>query len=190
MKKYQKIIIAIALALLFSKPVLATSLDELYRDIIKSENRGYLPLFVKNRTIPDILIEEEVLKKIPETKSEDLKNALPAINLTNDRAKQEWMRKLYTEKWHHVILSVQENRVTPMDLEEINKRVSLNDPKAVEILAWMNAKGVGVKTNLLKAFRLYQKAETLNIPHASDNAKQVYKVMTPDQRAQLKNTLE
>lgn len=44
----------------------ATSLDELYRDIVRSDNQGYLPMFVKNRSIPDVLIEEEILRQIPE----------------------------------------------------------------------------------------------------------------------------
>lgn len=190
MKKYQKIIIALSLVLACPQPVSATSLDELYRDIVKSENRGYLPLFVKNRTIPDILIEEEVFKKIPESASEPLKSNLPQIKLSNNRAEKELRQKLYTEKWHQVLRAVQENRVTPVDLDEINKRVALNDPKAVEVFAWMNAKGVGVQTNLLEAFRLYQKAQTLNVPAAADNVRKVYKAMTPDQRARLKSKIE
>lgn len=190
MKTYHKIIIIFSLFLAFPRTARATSLDELYRDIVKSENRGYLPLFVKNRTIPDILIEEEVFKKIPQETPEQLKNNFPQINLSNNRAEKELLQKLYTEKWHQVLLAVQENRVSPLDLDEINKRVAHNDPKAVEVLAWMNAKGIGVETNLLEAFRLYQKAETLNIPSAADNARQVYKAMSPDQRAQLKSKSE
>lgn len=51
----------IILSLIFSVPeVSANSLDELYRDLIKSDNEGYLPLFVKNRKVPDILTDDKI----------------------------------------------------------------------------------------------------------------------------------
>ena len=50
------------LAFLFVKPAHSTSLDEIYRDLVKSDNEGYLPLYVKNRKIPDVLIEDTVFK--------------------------------------------------------------------------------------------------------------------------------
>ncbi len=190
MKKYKQIIIALLVLCSCPGTALSASLDELYRDIIRSENKGYLPLFVKNREIPDILVEKEGLKNIPATPQEDTSSATNTqpIKLTNDRAYKDMLSKLYNEKWHQVLLAVQENRVTPMDLDEIRKRVSLNDPKAVEVYAWMHAKGVGVKNNLPEAFLLYQKAQSLNVPKAKDNALQVYRAMTPDQRAQIKNS--
>ena len=52
-----KQIVFIILSLMFAAPESsANSLDELYRDIIRSDNQGYLPMFVKNRDIPDILV--------------------------------------------------------------------------------------------------------------------------------------
>ena len=61
MKKYKQIIIALLVLCSCPGTALSASLDELYRDIIRSENKGYLPLFVKNREIPDILVEKEGL---------------------------------------------------------------------------------------------------------------------------------
>ena len=43
--------------------VQATSLDDLYRDVIRSNNSGYLPLFVKNRHIPSGMPDDETMKK-------------------------------------------------------------------------------------------------------------------------------
>ena len=73
------------------------------------------------------------------------------------------------------------------DLEEINQRVKLNDAKAVEVLAWMYTKGVGVKQNLVEAFKLYKKAESLQVSSAAQNASLVFKAMTVDEKAKIKD---
>ena len=54
-----KQIVFIILTLIFAQPAFsANSLDELYRDLIRADNEGYLPLFVKNRKVPDILSDD------------------------------------------------------------------------------------------------------------------------------------
>ena len=81
MKKYNRIILSFCIFLLCPGLASATSLDELYRDIVRSDNQGYLPMFVKNRSIPDVLIEEEILRQIPENQeSQPKKNALRLSN--------------------------------------------------------------------------------------------------------------
>ena len=51
----------------FAQKSFATSLDELYRDVIRSENSGYLPMFVKNRKVPMVTLEEiNALTPMPE----------------------------------------------------------------------------------------------------------------------------
>ncbi len=183
MKRYQQIIPAFLFALLSACPTEAGSLDELYRDIVRSENQGYLPMFVKNRSIPDILPDESTLGQIKGKAVAPLKEPVPApVNLTNDRLAREAARKAAVLQWENTLKAVAENRVTPVELEEINYRALQNDPRAVEVLAWMNARGVGVKTDLIQAFHLYQKAAALNVPNAAENAAQVYKVMKPEQR--------
>ena len=87
----------------------------------------------------------------------------------------------------HKLCSIQENNVSPVDLEEIITQSEKNNPKAIEIYAWMNTKGIGVKQNLLKAFELYQKAAKLGVANAENNAAQIYRVLTSDERAQLLN---
>lgn len=163
----------------------ATSLDDLYRDIIRSDNQGYLPLFVKNRTIPHLDVSSSLDNTPPPSSSTSPKQ--PIVNLTNDRRQKEEQLKTQQQRWENAIKAVQQSNVTPLDLEEINNRVKLNDSKAIEILAWMYTKGVGVKQDLITAFKLYRKAESLKVPSAGRNATLIYKAMSPEQRAILKN---
>lgn len=190
MKKYNNFILALIFAVFLPSLVQATSLDELYRDVVKSDNEGYLPMFVKNRRVPDVFSEEDVLKKLPEQKVEQenttIKEAKP-INLINERKIREEEKKKALLKWQNTIEAVQQNRVTPVELEEINNHIEKNDPRAIEIFAWMNARGVGVPVNLADAFHLYQRAATLNVPKAAENAALVYKAMTKQQRESLTN---
>lgn len=182
--KTKKSFIFTLLSLMFlSNPVQAAGLDEIYRDIVRSDNRGYLPMFVKNRNTPDFLLEDEIMKKVEvkETKAEDIK----AVNLENERKKREAALLAEKQKWQETLTAVRTNRVTPVELEEIQKRVDKNQADAVEIYAWMNARGVGIQPDLVKAFNLYQKAASLNVPNATKNAAQVYKIMTPVQRESL-----
>lgn len=184
MKKYQQIIPAFLLSLLTAIPAAAGSLDDLYRDIVRSENQGYLPMFVKNRSIPDILPDENQLNLSKEN-APSARQLPDSVNLTNDRLAQEEARKAAQMQWDNTLKAVAENRVTPLELEEINYRVTQNDPKAVEVLAWMNARGVGVKTDLIQAFRLYQRAAELNVANAAENAAQVFKTIPVEQRRLL-----
>ena len=71
MKKIKTLVFTFLLLFFSANLVQAMSLDEIYRDVVRSDNRGYLPMFVKNRTAPDFLDEEVVLKDVPEPKPEN-----------------------------------------------------------------------------------------------------------------------
>ncbi len=167
----------------------ASSLDELYRDIIRSDNQGYLPLFVKNRTVPgDILINEESISSLKHLEPATLKNNHPPVNLSNTYGKDSVLAKAKQQQWLKTIAAVKSNQVTPLELNDITSRVEANDPKATEILAWMYTKGVGVNANFITAFNLYKKAALLNVANAEKNALIIYKSMNEEQRRQLKNS--
>ena len=184
---YKIFILFVLFAITYSNKANASSLDELYRDIIRSDNQGYLPMFVKNRDIPDILVEEEILKRIPDETPDKIKNPeQKPLNLSNDRPDLNALRKTLQLKWDNTLKAVAENRVTPIELQEIEYRVQQNDPKAVEVMAWMYTKGVGVSSDYIKAFRLYRKAADLEVPQAKENATLVYKAMNEEQRRSLK----
>ena len=175
-----------ALGLIFPSSSHAMSLDEIYRDVIRSNNSGYLPIYVKNRNAPQFLLDEEKLKdaqEVPPVINEPKKNMI--IDFEDYRLQREQEEKAKTQRWLKAIEAVKKNNVTPLDLKEIESKEELDDPTATEILAFMYARGIGVKMDLIKAFKLYRKAERLNIPNAKENAIKVYKVMTPDQRAKL-----
>lgn len=140
-------------------------------------------MFVKNRSIPDVLIEEEILRQIPENQESQPKKNIPhPIYISNDRDTQKAARLAAIQRWENALKAVEENRVTPLELEIINDYAAKNDPKAVEVLAWMNARGIGIKPNLVEAFNLYQKAAALKVPLAAENALLVYKSMNAEQR--------
>ena len=175
-----------ALGLIFPSSSHAMSLDEIYRDVIRSNNSGYLPIYVKNRNAPQFLLDEEKLKdaqEVPPVINEPQKNMI--IDFEDYRLQREQEEKAKTQRWLKAIEAVKKNNVTPLDLKEIESKEELDDPTATGILAFMYARGIGVKMDLIKAFKLYRKAERLNIPNAKENAIKVYKVMTPDQRAKL-----
>ncbi len=187
MKTKKTLFFVIFASLLYVLPAQATSLDEIYRDLVRSDNSGYLPMFVKNRNAPDFVLDEESSKKITppeETKPLDIK----AVSLESQRAKREAELKAAQEKWQNTLKAIKNNQITPVDLEELQKHVNNNEADAVEIYAWMNARGIGIKQDLIKAFYLYQKASSLNIPGANNNAAQVYKAMTREQRNSLNPT--
>ena len=174
------------ICLLFSfSQASARSLDELYRDLIKSDNEGYLPMFVKNRKAPDILTDKQISDSDVAQPTEAVVNEPSEVNFVDQRKLKEEADKAALQKWENTLKAIQQNNVSPVDLEEIIIQSNKNNPKAIEIYAWMNTKGVGIKQNLLKAFELYQKAAKLGVTNAENNAAQIYKVLTADQRAQL-----
>lgn len=183
MNKYLKLIFA-ALIIFHSNLAAATSLDEIYRDIVRDDNKGYLPIFVKNRNQPELLFEDDLVK--PQN-TPTLINAQQnqAVQLVDERKIREEQRLAALKRWNDAVTAVKENRVTPVELEEIDRYVNNNDPKAIEIKAWMYARGVGVKPDLIEAFNLYQKAAELGVNSAIQNAAQVYKSMTRLQRESL-----
>ena len=188
MKKQLIAILYILPLLLWSNLTQASSLDDLYRDIMRSDNQGYLPLFVKNRKTPDILgIASSTSEVAPLEIKTASKTNEKSVNLVNYFPEKEAAKKAKQLKWENAIKAVQQNNVTPLELEEINYRVRMGDAKAIDILAWMYTKGIGVNQDYVMAFNLYRKAEALKVPTASRNAALVYKAMSAAQRASIKN---
>ena len=183
------IIVTILIGLFANANASAASLDELYRDIIRSDNRGYLPLFVKNRKIPDILAGAEELEQLEEISSLDHKKTIDPVNLSHNVDQQMLLAKARQLQWLKTIAAIKSNQVTPLELNDVTSRVKENDHKATEKLAWMYTKGVGVKTDFVEAFNLYKKAAQLNVVNAEKNALTIYKSMNEEQRRRIKNNL-
>jgi hypothetical protein len=165
----------------------ASSLDDLYRDIIRSDNSGYLPLFVKNRQSPNMLAEDEWLEQVKTVHSQDVEGGV--VDLSTDYRQKSILDKSRQAQWLKTVAAVKANQVTPFELRDITGRVKENDPKAIEILAWMFTKGVGVSKDFVEAFYLYKRAAHLKVAHAEENARLIYQAMNDDQRRQIKNNL-
>lgn len=176
------------LCLIISFNAQATSLDNIYRDIVRSNNSGYLPLFVKNRKQPEITIPDEEIKKIlPAPTNLKLISPNQRLKLSSDFDEIDALSKAQHYQWLKTIAAVKSNQVTPLELDEIYNRANSGDAKAIEILAWMYTKGVGVTIDFVEAFNLYKKAALLNVTNAERNAMIVYKAMSENQRQQVKN---
>ncbi|MBR2922845.1 MAG: SEL1-like repeat protein [Alphaproteobacteria bacterium] len=189
MKKIFRTLLIICCLSGFAQKSLATSLDELYRDVIRADNSGYLPLFVKNRKAPMVSLEEEDLIPVKPKKQKAVEYKGEILNLTNDvseRVKTAQERQL---QWGKTIAAIKSNQVTPVELDDITNRVRDEDPKAIEILAWMYTNGVGVSKDFVEAFNLYKRAAQLNVTNAEKNAIIVYKSMNEEQRRRIKNNL-
>ena len=189
MKNFWVICFSLFGVLGFSADSLATTLDELYRDVIRSDNSGYLPLFVKNRNAPVVVLDETDLAEVrPENKNEE-EHKTEVLNLTNDVGERVKAAKDRQLQWIKTIDAIKSNQVTAIELDDITSRVSEGDPKAIEILAWMYTNGIGVSKDFVEAFNLYKKAAQLNVTNAEKNAFSVYKSMTEEQRRRIKNSL-
>jgi len=158
----------------------AMSLDEIYRDIVKADNRGYLPMFVKNRAAPDFEDNHVDLSGVPDPAPDDntpVNPDLEIVKLENQRKIREEKLKAELARWHAVVENVKAGNVTPVELRALEVKADDNNPLAVEILAWVYARGVGVQPDLVKAFVLYQRAAALGVADAQLNAAKVYKAM-------------
>lgn len=167
----------------------ATSLDELYRDVIRSDNSGYLPLFVKNRKAPMVVLEEDDLSSVKPDDQKKVEYKAEILNLTNNVSDRVKLAKERQLQWIKTINAIKSNQVTAVELDDITSRVRDEDPKAIEIMAWMYTNGVGVSKDFVEAFNLYKKAAQLNVVNAEKNAFSIYKVMNEEQRRRIKNNL-
>ena len=181
------IVFVVFFSLVWVQSVFATSLDEMYRDVIRSDNSGYLPLFVKNRKAPVVVLEESELAGVKQDVSKSLEYKSEILKLTNDVNDRVEAAKERQLQWIKTIEAIKSNQVTPIELDDITTRVKDEDPKATEVLAWMYTNGVGVSKDFVEAFNLYKKAAQLNVANAEKNAFIVYKSMNEEQRRRVKN---
>ncbi len=181
MNKKLKIILGLMIFCSSIQTGRAASLDEIYRDIVRDDNSGYLPIFVRNRNRPELLFEDS----LPQSSTQGKQKAQPVVKLLDERKIKQDEIKAEQERWKNAIQAIRANKFTAKELKILDEYVAKDDPKAVEIKAWMLAKGYGVKANLVESFLLYRKAEKLGVKDAKKNAAQVYRAMNRDQRDSL-----
>jgi len=185
MNKEYSIICVFLAVLLNINDVFAAGLDEIYRDLVRSDNRGYLPLFVKNRTTPLFIDEDKLVEPIENVEGVvDDEEAL-GVNFENKRLIKNAEVEAENQRWQMVLDNVQAGYVSSFELDELEKRERENNPQAIEVLAWIYSQGIGVEPDLVKAFVFYKKAIEFDVPEAKENAIKVYKAMTSEQKAKL-----
>ena len=155
--------------------------DQMYRNLLTTENRGILPSYYARspKREPETHLVFKKVESVPEKIWSEKHGTFPdpkdADIFSTDRG----------ENWKEVVKSVKSGHTTPFDLETIRRRSEADDAEAVELLAWMYATGKGVRQNLTKSWTYYLQAAHLGVPSAADNARAVYKAMNAAQRAQL-----
>jgi hypothetical protein len=181
-----------------------TTLGDMYRNIVKIENNGQTPSYIKERqkekSKAPVVLEEETQEisalragKTPDQKFKErvrLSALKEKINeLEGTKVKKETQdtltRKNTGKKWIEIVRSVQLGNPTPFEVAEIKRRADEKDPEAVELYAWMKANGVGCKQDLQKAWLLYSLASRMGVKDAGKNANAVYKAMTAHQKETL-----
>ena len=184
MSRANFIIYAVLAGVLWCGEAKAAGLDEIYRDLVRSDNRGYLPLFVKNRKA--LQPADESGFDLPPVEVElDASQPEQEINFENERLRRKAEIEAANARWKQVLKNVQSGYVSSFELDELTQREQQGNPQAVEVLAWIYSRGVGVKPDFIKAFHFYKKAVNLNVPGAMDNAVKVYRAMSPAQKAEL-----
>ena len=186
MNKALKIILSIKIFCAMIPTTKAASLDDIYRDIVRDDNSGYLPIFVKNRNRPELLFNDNLLQKKQENTEKKLHQT--KVNLIDERQVKQEAKLLEEENWKKAIEAIKSKKFTAKDLKILDKHVEQKDPKAIEIKAWMLAKGHGIKQDLISSFLLYREAEKLGVQDAKKNAAQVYRAMSREQRENLITT--
>lgn len=150
------------------------TLDEVFRGTLREEHNGTLPPFVVNRGLapypePKPLTPEEAAELARR------QQGVPALDLTGQMS------------WVEVVTEVAGGAPSPFAVEAVRRRAEDGDGQALELLAWMNANGVGLQRDLGKAFDLYSRAHTLGIQGAKDNAQAIYRSMSVGERRTVFN---
>lgn len=84
------------------------------------------------------------------------------------------------------IARVKKGTPTKDDIALIERDAAAKNPEAVEVLAWSELEGIGMKPDAVAAFHLYGEAAALGVPHARDNEIAIFETrLTSDERQQV-----
>lgn len=151
------------------------SLDAMYRDNVRAENNGELPSYLYATVPPPIpqpkpLTPEDILTKLrAETPSIVVPDSAPPI------------------AWPDVVKQIGSGAPGAFAVDAVRRKAEAADPQAVELFAWMNATGTGVRRDLTQAFNLYMQADGLNVAGAKENAKAIYNALPPSEKKSALN---
>lgn len=159
------------------------SLDDMYRDIVRSENDGYLPTYISDKDTIDIQLDDNDIKKIETPKLNQDENTI--VYLKNKRKENNAIDSAKEKEWEEIVTAAKTTRISPYHYTKIQKMADNNNPKAIELLAWMKANGTGCSQDLVSSYYLYKKASRLKVKNANKNALLVYKSLPDKTRREL-----
>ena len=175
----------LAISIFFSRETLAfsKSANELYQDILRLENDGNLPAYIRE-TRPLLGSDDVAMKEgafTPKTHMQNVRAFQRHVSVSEERMPDA----VGSSTWNELVKAVAGGRPSAFDIDAIKVLADNNKPEAVEMLAWMYAKGVGVNRNFKSAWFLYMRAADLEVENAIDNAQMIYASMTGAERRSL-----
>jgi len=159
------------------------SLDDMYRDIVRSENDGYLPTYISDKNTLDLQLDDNDVKKIESPKLENEENKV--VYLKSKRKENKAKIEAEKKEWQQIVNAAKRAKISPYHYTKIQDMADNKNPKAIELLAWMKANGIGCSQDLVSSYYLYKKASRLKVKNASKNALLVYKSLPDNTRREL-----
>jgi TPR repeat protein len=98
---------------------------------------------------------------------------------------QEKAKEAVVPSFPDVVERVKKRAPEPADIRLLQQRADAKDPRALEVLAWCNLNGIGMKPDPLAAYLLYRDAAALGVPNARKNQNAIYERMNSDERQQV-----
>jgi hypothetical protein len=93
---------------------------------------------------------------------------------------------VHVSTYQDTIDRIQARKPTEGDIALLQTRAKTGDPAALELLAWCEYSGVGVKVDAMRAYLLYGEAAEAGAPKAKANQQLIYgRVLTQDQRQKI-----
>ncbi len=151
------------------------SLDALYRDNLRAENNGELPPYIY-AGIPVPLPQAK--PPTPAQVLEKLRRESPSVVVPDAAPPMPWP---------DVVKQIGSGAPGAFAVDAVRRKTEAADPAAVELFAWMNATGTGVRRDLPQAFALYLQADGLGVTGAKENAKAIFSALTPADKKTVLN---
>lgn len=154
------------------------ALDALYRDNVRADNNGELPGYL-NATVPPPIPEAK--PPTPEDIMSKLRALTPSIVVPDSAP---------PIAWPEVVKQVGSGAPGAFAVDAVRRKAEAADPQAVELYAWMNATGTGVRRDLSQAFALYLQADGLGVTGSKENAKAIYNALPPADKKSALNPFQ
>jgi len=101
-------------------------------------------------------------------------------------AAQEAERRAADQAWKALVARINGRSVSIKDVVDIDIRVRSGDAEAMELLAWMYLKGVGVAVDYARSYALYARAFLAGRAHTKDNLDKIWPYLKAQEKEALR----